>query len=165
MIANTGSDDALILPHRANPAGLNFRERQHKPLFVPDHVRSQSEPERRNPRRRILWASNCKYGLNLWIFPAGKPGHKAAAAPWPAAARTHFPPPPQGRSPSASATGTYNASVRALALKRRFEGQSGPRLSDGVRSALFPFRLKGSLEPTSARRSGSPSPPFRQIRR
>jgi hypothetical protein len=22
------SDDALILPHRANPAGLNFRERQ-----------------------------------------------------------------------------------------------------------------------------------------
>ncbi len=28
MIANIGSDDALILPHRANPAGLNFRERQ-----------------------------------------------------------------------------------------------------------------------------------------
>jgi hypothetical protein len=28
MIANIASDDALILPHRANPAGLNFRERQ-----------------------------------------------------------------------------------------------------------------------------------------
>ena len=28
MIANIVSDDALILPHRANPAGLNFRERQ-----------------------------------------------------------------------------------------------------------------------------------------
>jgi hypothetical protein len=27
MIANIASDDALILPHRANPAGLNFRER------------------------------------------------------------------------------------------------------------------------------------------
>jgi transposase InsO family protein len=31
MIANIASDDALILPHRANPAGLNFRERS---LFV-----------------------------------------------------------------------------------------------------------------------------------
>jgi hypothetical protein len=28
MVANIASDDALILPHRANPAGLNFRERQ-----------------------------------------------------------------------------------------------------------------------------------------
>jgi hypothetical protein len=28
MIANIASDDALILPHRANPTGLNFRERQ-----------------------------------------------------------------------------------------------------------------------------------------
>jgi hypothetical protein len=28
MIANIASDDALILSHRANPAGLNFRERQ-----------------------------------------------------------------------------------------------------------------------------------------
>jgi hypothetical protein len=28
MIANIASDDALILPHRANPAGLNFRERR-----------------------------------------------------------------------------------------------------------------------------------------
>jgi hypothetical protein len=28
MIANIASDDALILPHHANPAGLNFRERQ-----------------------------------------------------------------------------------------------------------------------------------------
>jgi hypothetical protein len=27
MIANIASDDALILSHRANPAGLNFRER------------------------------------------------------------------------------------------------------------------------------------------
>jgi hypothetical protein len=27
MIANIASDDALILPHRANPTGLNFRER------------------------------------------------------------------------------------------------------------------------------------------
>jgi hypothetical protein len=27
MIENIASDDALILPHRANPAGLNFRER------------------------------------------------------------------------------------------------------------------------------------------
>jgi hypothetical protein len=33
MIANIASDDALILPHRANPAGLNFRERQPIPLF------------------------------------------------------------------------------------------------------------------------------------
>jgi hypothetical protein len=28
MIANIASDDALILPHRANPQGWNFRERQ-----------------------------------------------------------------------------------------------------------------------------------------
>jgi hypothetical protein len=28
MIANIAFDDALILPHRANPTGLNFRERQ-----------------------------------------------------------------------------------------------------------------------------------------
>jgi hypothetical protein len=28
MIANIAFDDALILPHRANPAGLNFRERR-----------------------------------------------------------------------------------------------------------------------------------------
>jgi hypothetical protein len=28
MIANIASDDALILPRRANPAGLNLRERQ-----------------------------------------------------------------------------------------------------------------------------------------
>jgi hypothetical protein len=28
MIANIASDDALILPHHANPVGLNFRERQ-----------------------------------------------------------------------------------------------------------------------------------------
>jgi hypothetical protein len=28
MIANIALDDALILPHRANPAGSNFRERQ-----------------------------------------------------------------------------------------------------------------------------------------
>jgi hypothetical protein len=27
MIANIASNDALILSHRANPAGLNFRER------------------------------------------------------------------------------------------------------------------------------------------
>jgi hypothetical protein len=27
MIANIALDDALILPHRANPTGLNFRER------------------------------------------------------------------------------------------------------------------------------------------
>ena len=27
MIVNIASDDALILPHHANPAGLNFRER------------------------------------------------------------------------------------------------------------------------------------------
>jgi hypothetical protein len=27
MIANIASDDALILSHRVNPAGLNFRER------------------------------------------------------------------------------------------------------------------------------------------
>jgi hypothetical protein len=26
MIANIASDDALILAHHANPAGLNFRE-------------------------------------------------------------------------------------------------------------------------------------------
>jgi hypothetical protein len=31
MIANIASDDALILPHRANPAGLNFRERHGLP--------------------------------------------------------------------------------------------------------------------------------------
>jgi len=28
MIANIALDDALILPHRANPTGLIFRERQ-----------------------------------------------------------------------------------------------------------------------------------------
>jgi type IV secretion system protein VirD4 len=28
MIANIALDDALIQPHRANPTGLNFRERQ-----------------------------------------------------------------------------------------------------------------------------------------
>jgi hypothetical protein len=28
MIANIALDDALILPHSANPAGSNFRERQ-----------------------------------------------------------------------------------------------------------------------------------------
>jgi hypothetical protein len=28
MIANIASDDALILPQHANPAGLNFEERQ-----------------------------------------------------------------------------------------------------------------------------------------
>jgi len=28
MIANIVSDDALLLPHRAKPTGLNFRERQ-----------------------------------------------------------------------------------------------------------------------------------------
>jgi hypothetical protein len=52
-----------------------------------------------------------------------------------------------------------------LNTARRFEGQSGPRLRDGVRSALLPFRLKSSLEPTSGRHFGSPSRPFRQIRR
>src|SRR5260370_40720574 len=36
MIANIGSDDALILPHRANPAGLNFRERQ---VLNAEHLR------------------------------------------------------------------------------------------------------------------------------
>src|SRR5712671_5513017 len=36
MIANIASDDALILPHRANPAGLNFREPQ---VFDPDDIR------------------------------------------------------------------------------------------------------------------------------
>ena len=34
MIANIALDDALILPHRANPTGLNFRERQVKPLLL-----------------------------------------------------------------------------------------------------------------------------------
>src|SRR5262245_5602220 len=38
---------------------------------------------------------------------------------------------------AASSATAINASVRALALKLRFEGQSGPRLSDGVRSAYF----------------------------
>jgi signal transduction histidine kinase len=33
MIATIASDDALILPHRANPAGLNFRERQRQILL------------------------------------------------------------------------------------------------------------------------------------
>jgi len=28
MIANIVSDDAPLLPHRAKPTGLNFRERQ-----------------------------------------------------------------------------------------------------------------------------------------
>jgi hypothetical protein len=39
MIANITLDDALILPHRANPAGLIFRERQVnlKLTFHPDH--------------------------------------------------------------------------------------------------------------------------------
>ena len=55
--------------------------------------------------------------------------------------------------------------VPALNTARCLEGQSGPRLRDGVRSALFPFRPKGSLEPTSGRHFGSPSRPFRQIRR
>jgi hypothetical protein len=34
MIANIASDDALILPHHANPAGLNFRERQDRVRYV-----------------------------------------------------------------------------------------------------------------------------------
>ena len=33
MIANIASYDALILPHRANPTGLNFRERQGQDLI------------------------------------------------------------------------------------------------------------------------------------
>jgi hypothetical protein len=37
MIANIVSDDALILPHHANPAGSNFRERQ---VFGATHNRS-----------------------------------------------------------------------------------------------------------------------------
>jgi Integrase core domain len=35
IIANIASDDALILPHRANPAGLNFRQRQGCPWQNP----------------------------------------------------------------------------------------------------------------------------------
>jgi len=34
MIANIASDDALILPYRANPAGLNFWERQGIPTLL-----------------------------------------------------------------------------------------------------------------------------------
>jgi hypothetical protein len=34
MIANITSDDALILPQHANPAGLNFWERQVEPLLI-----------------------------------------------------------------------------------------------------------------------------------
>jgi hypothetical protein len=33
---NIASDDALILPYRANPAGLNFRKRQ---VLRPDQLR------------------------------------------------------------------------------------------------------------------------------
>jgi hypothetical protein len=37
MIANIASDDVLILPHHANPAGLNFRERHESLSSFPAH--------------------------------------------------------------------------------------------------------------------------------
>jgi hypothetical protein len=65
MIANIASDDALILPHRANPAGLNFRERNpdawpHFEQFIrdiakagPQHRKSKSKTKSsKNPERK-----------------------------------------------------------------------------------------------------------------
>ncbi len=42
MIANIASHDALILPHRANPAGLNFRERQGDIGHLAENLAAQS---------------------------------------------------------------------------------------------------------------------------
>jgi hypothetical protein len=49
MIANIASDDALILSHRANPAGLNFRERQWEGQVMDGAT--QEEAEQRDHRR------------------------------------------------------------------------------------------------------------------
>jgi Zn-dependent protease len=53
MIANIASDDALILPHRANPAGLNFRERQVNFLAL------------RNPRSGMVWVAAAGPAMNI----------------------------------------------------------------------------------------------------
>jgi len=93
MIANIASDDALILPHRANPAGLNFRERQGRRAASLDHVLrhaglSDLEAEleqlamdaRRTPQR---------------IFGAHPPDQRAQICGdlWPASKRAGFPTP------------------------------------------------------------------------
>jgi hypothetical protein len=44
MIANIASDDALILPHRANPQGWNFRERQVAISGIPAHIARMATP-------------------------------------------------------------------------------------------------------------------------
>jgi hypothetical protein len=56
MIANIASYDVRILPHRANPAGLNFRERQgFRSAVLGGGFRGPAFPQwsRRRPQLRV----------------------------------------------------------------------------------------------------------------
>ena len=69
MIANIASDDALILPHRANPTGLNFRERQDQIVFVQDRA-DPSDPVPAESVSHALQAAARSFGLELHVLNA-----------------------------------------------------------------------------------------------
>jgi hypothetical protein len=87
MIANIASDDALLLPHRANPAGLNFRERQRsRSSRVASGLdpsigvfRSQEEAKQQNHRaadvRRFAYLINTNEIFGTHTDPARGPHH------------------------------------------------------------------------------------------
>jgi len=68
MIANIALDDALILPHRANPTGLNFRERQ-----VPEELKARTDTSGEASLRGHLKAEGDeKTGSQSYIPPDPK---------------------------------------------------------------------------------------------
>jgi len=122
-------------------------------------------PSTAAPRRSCWLTGSRPSSWSNWSTPGSR--RRASSAWSPAGAGSKSPAcglPGLAGGRSRSFDGPDPQTGRSLAHVR-FEGQSGLGLSDGVRSALFPFRLKGSLEPTSGRHFGSPSRPFRQLRR
>ena len=83
MIANIALDDALILPHRANPAGLNFRERQGVPMADrTDELRATAAQclalaqSTTDPRPRVALTIMAQ---KLYDMATGRPGDFEAA--------------------------------------------------------------------------------------
>src|SRR2546430_14544994 len=73
MIANIASDDGLILPHRANPAGSNFRERQ--PFFdicFMIHLRDWLSPRATSSATRRGLSSDGRRPLTYAISAGGE---------------------------------------------------------------------------------------------
>jgi hypothetical protein len=78
MIANIASDDGLILPHRANPTGSNFRERQRFALNeMPKEIRQISKAKEQTDWVRAK-SKEYRKKLNPHLFEQSTPEEPSA---------------------------------------------------------------------------------------